>query len=145
MNKKERSTALEKNDRFLRTRDTRFASALLTLGFNLWRKTPYDLVQDAKTGQQQITWQFETKSNCGKYTTRNMLVAYKNPKLFEAKDDHSIALSKCIATLKNRELLIDICNNAEPTLKAWREDGNLWYVPLHSDLGQEILTEIEGT
>lgn len=141
MSIKNYNTALEQNDEFLRTRDTRFASALLTLGFELWKKTPYTLYQDVKTNKQQILWQFETMSKCGKYNSYKMLKAYKNPKLMLETDAHSLALSKCIATLKNRELLIDICNNAEPTLRAWRDDGNLWYVPANSELGQELLNE----
>lgn len=141
MNIKKYNTELEQSDEFLRTRDTRFASALLTLGFQLWGKTPYTLYEDAKTNRQQIVWQFETTSRCEKYNSYTMLKAYKNPKLMSETDEHSKALSKCIATLKNRELLIDICNNAEPTLRAWRDDGNLWYVPANSELGQELLNE----
>ena len=143
MNIKESSTALSQDDEFLRTRDTRFASALLTLGFDLWAKTPYTLYQDLKTGQQQILWQFNTISKCGRYYSYKMLKAYKNPNLMNETDDHSVALSKCIATLKNRELLIDICNNAEPILQSWQDDGNLWYVPANSELGQEMLAENE--
>jgi len=141
MNIKKSNTELRKGDQFLRTRDTRFASALLTLGFNLYSKTPYTLYEDVKSGNQQILWQFEVLSKCGNYRAYDMLKAYNNPKLMHNDDDHSVALSKCIATLKNRELLIDICNNAEPTLRAWRDDGNLWYVPANSETGQEILAE----
>jgi len=141
MNIRNANSALAKGDQFLRTRDTRFASALLTLGFKLYEKTPYTLFEDVKTGQQQIIWQFSHKSECGRYSAYKMLKAYKSPKLLVAEDDHSIALANCIATLKNRELLIDICNNAEPILRKWRDDGNLWYVPANTELGQEVSAE----
>lgn len=134
-------TLLNKGDRFFRTKDTRFASALLTLGFNLWAKQPYTLVEDVKTKQQQITWNFNSTSNCGKFRTLEMKKCYHDPSLMDRDDEHSVALSRCIATLKNRELLIDICNNAEPILKAWRDDGNLWYVPANTEVGQEIIKE----
>jgi len=139
MNIKNKNTGLEKGDEYLRTRDTRFASALLSLGFGLWEKTPFHLYEDAKSGKQQILWQFNPTSDCKKFSAYKMLKAYKDPNLLSKEDNHSKALAICVATLKNRELLIDICNNAEPVLKSWEDDGNLWYVPANTELGQDII------
>lgn len=139
--KKTNSRRLAQGDRFFRTKDTRFASALLTIGFDLWEKTPYSLVEDVSTSQQQITWHFESTSRCGNYQAIKMKGCYHDPSLMKKNDPHSKALAQCIATLKNRELLINICNNAEPILQAWRDDGNLWYVPANSEIGEEILAE----
>lgn len=136
------NTLLQQGDNFFRTRDTRLASCMLTMGFTLWKKQPYVLQEDVQSGQQQITWNIERVSRCGRFNTLAVSKAYKDPNVFKSEKPEAIALSQCLGALKNRELLIDICNNAEPTLRGWRDDGNLWYVPANSEEGIEWRKEL---
>ena len=38
------------------------------LGLGLWEKTPFHLYEDAKSGKQQILWQFNPISDCKKFS-----------------------------------------------------------------------------
>lgn len=119
---------LKQGDRYFRTKDTRFASAVVSCGFSLNEDPPFHKIEDPTSGKITLTWCINEYSDCGKRCITDFKKAYDDPfflkKGYEGMDDFKYAVS----TLKNRELMIDMVNKANSVFN-FRGKTGLWYVP----------------
>ena len=121
---------MKEGDAFYQTRDTRLVAALTAVGIELSEVLPFGKFTNEKSGKTQIVWHLKTKSSDGKYVTSELVKAYNDPFLMKTTDPILADFAHCVASLKNREQLMDIVNNHESMVETWKND-ELWLIPEH--------------
>ena len=130
---------MNQGDEFYQTRDTRLVACLTAVGIELSPVQPFAKYKNHKTGKEQIMWNVQLKSACGKYDTNQLVRAYHDPKLMHDQDDLIGDFAHAVAGLKNREFLIDIVQNSDCLIESWQGDS-VWLVPSKSKVAKELLS-----
>lgn len=129
---------MKQGDSFYQTRDTRLVAALTAVGIELSEVQPFGKYINDKTGKTQIVWHIELQSPDGKYKTNDLVAAYHDPFLMKKEESNLQDFAHAVASLKNREQLMDIVNNSEGIREVWKND-EIWLVPENSKVTKEIL------
>lgn len=107
------------------TRSTNLASALIAMGIEPHTQPFQHMERD--DGSKFTSWQFKSKSECGKWDTLKLINAWRDGEEWvKENEEHPFAYLVC--AFKNREMLMDILNEATPTVTIKR-DGKTWRVP----------------
>lgn len=93
-------TKVSKGTEFFATTDIDVVVSLITLGFQV-RKDPCATRTRNPDGKEIITVYFNTTSDCGQFTAKAFMEAYKNDAKF-VNENRDNPLSYVIASLKNR-------------------------------------------
>ena len=117
---------LFQGQRFVQTRDTKKAASIVSMGVRPFAPRPVQKIRDIENHKEYIIWAFEEKSHCGRWKTIDLLKWYNDDEWFLQNEEHPYAYA--IASLKNRESLLDIINRMRGTLR-FNKGGQLWYIP----------------
>lgn len=122
-------STLKTGDRYFRTKDTRFVSAVITCGFSLYDNPPFHKLEDPQTNKVQLTWCLNERSDDGQRSITYLKRAYDDPFFLQPDKYEDLKDFKyAVAVLKNRELMIDMVNKANSTYNFKGKTG-WWYVP----------------
>lgn len=119
---------LKQGDRYFRTKDTRFASAVVSCGFSLNENPPFHKIEDPTTGKVQLTWCINEYSDDGKRSIIDFKKAYDDPFFLKSESSELEDFKYAVSALKNRELMIDMVNKANSVYNFKGKTG-WWYVP----------------
>lgn len=119
---------LQQGDRYFRTKDTRFASAVVCCGFSLNDNPPFHKIEDPNTGKVQLTWCINEYSDDGKRKILDFKKAYDDPFFLKEGYEELEDFKYAVSALKNRELMIDMVNKANSVYNFKGKTG-WWYIP----------------
>lgn len=78
----------------LSSANTQLAAALSALGIEM-KKRPLSMTGDRIQGPGRTVWHFAPKSRCGKFITREMMLAWDDPEFHEKHPEHPLSYMKC--------------------------------------------------
>jgi hypothetical protein len=88
------------------TTNTLLAAALSAVGIPFHRTRASAIVTgDGIRGNHRITWYFEARSLCGKYSTKELIAAWDDRDWHQRNPEHPFAYIKCAS--QNHQRLID--------------------------------------
>ena len=119
---------LQQGDRYFRTKDTRFASAVVCCGFSLNESPPFHKIEDPTSGKVILTWCINEYSDDGKRSIIDLKKAYDDPFFLKKGYEDLKDFKYAVSALKNRELMIDMVNKANSVYNFKGKTG-WWYVP----------------
>lgn len=121
------------------TSNTKLASALNALGIEMqapfWTK-----ITDHKTKEETITWIFNSKSNCGKYNTREYIKIWDSDEWFLENFPKKHPFALIICAMETREYLVDKIKESKGHIK-FRKNKKDWIVVDGSDLHKKLLND----
>jgi len=115
------------------TRDTKLAAALVSMGIEFHTQA-FQYIEK-EDGSRYCQWQFKTRSEDGRFSTKSLMDAWHEDGWHDKNSEHPFAY--CIAALRNREFLLDILKDQNPTLVI-KHDDKTWYVPKNGDVHQQL-------
>lgn len=114
----------------LETTNTDLASALCAVGIPLKKGCPVRLLT-GDAGDRRCFF-FEPISPCGKYVTRDLMLAWQDPAWHERNPEHPFAYLKCAAD--NRRYLLDYIKSSRP-IALIEKRGKMAFIPVNASDG----------
>lgn len=121
------------------TQNTKLASALNALGVKM-QKPYWSKITDAETGNIEVTWFFEPKSNCKTYNTADLIKWWNSDEWYVENYPKKHPFALIICAMETKEFLTDKIKESKGHIKIKRKNKD-WIVAENSDLHQKLINE----